>query len=235
MTNQLLQSVLHAEAQGSSNNTMFIFIILIPIIIIVFFVIKKRKKQNNQPTYVGNKTSKDANEVWLTVKKYLRDINDKGKEVIDSYVVRRPDNHNVAQMTKIQRADYKQEMQNIKALKTINPTLYKEEMQRIKKEKNAKPRELYVVLFTTRNAKTFVVDAPRAIECEVKNVKINKKETKREIEIIRSLDYDDEYRWIKEMKDRDDKLQEKQLAADRKRQMRAQARLEKKKNKEANI
>ncbi|MCV3728290.1 DUF5385 domain-containing protein [Ureaplasma miroungigenitalium] len=231
MINNVIHSILHAEQPGG-NKMMFMLIILIPIVIVIFFVIKKRKKQNAQPTYVGNKSSKDANEVWLTVKKYLRDINDKGKEVIDSYVVRRPDPHNVGQMTKLQREDYKQEMDDLKALKSTNPTLYREEMKRIKKEKTARPKELYVVLFTTRNAKTFEVDEPRAFECEVKNIKINKKETKREIEIVRPLDYDVEYRWIKEMKDRDDKMQQKQLEADRKRQMKAQARLEKQKNKE---
>ncbi|MBQ3621447.1 DUF5385 family protein [bacterium] len=40
--------------------------------------------------------------------------------------------------------------------------------RKAKKEEIKKhPRELYVVLFTTRDGKTKVEDKPRAIECEV--------------------------------------------------------------------
>jgi hypothetical protein len=55
-----------------------------------------------------------------------------------------------------------------------------------------KERELYVVCFTTRQTKNGVVDKPRAIECEVINTRINKKEYDRKIIINGLLDYDKE-------------------------------------------
>jgi hypothetical protein len=49
-----------------------------------------------------------------------------------------------------------------------------------------------VVCFTTKQTKTGVIDKPRAIECEVINTRINKKEYDRKIIINGLLDYDKE-------------------------------------------
>jgi hypothetical protein len=49
-----------------------------------------------------------------------------------------------------------------------------------------------VVCFTTRQTKTGTVDKPRAIECEVLNTKINKKQYDRKILINGLLNYDKE-------------------------------------------
>lgn len=105
----------------------------------------------------------------------------------------------------------------------------------LKKKKRAKPKELYVVLFTTRNAKTLIIDEPRAIECEVRLVKINKKENRREIDVVRALDYEEEMLWIEPIKAKDDEIYNKRLEADKKKQQKAaqrrQKQLEKQKNK----
>jgi hypothetical protein len=57
-----------------------------------------------------------------------------------------------------------------------------------------KPRErdLYVVCFTTRQTKTGKLDAPRAIECEVVQNRISKKQFDRKILINGILNYDKE-------------------------------------------
>ena len=59
-----------------------------------------------------------------------------------------------------------------------------------------KPRDLYVVCFLTRSIKTKEYDQPRAIECEVVNTKISKKEWDRKILINGALNYDEEMEWI---------------------------------------
>ncbi|ACI60015.1 DUF5385 family protein [Ureaplasma urealyticum] len=234
---EIIESILQADAtKGGNSNFLMILIIIIPIILVVVFIMRKKRKQNGEnQANVNNKDKSDTNEVWATIKKYLRSIDDKGKEVIDSYVVKRAEPHNLAQMTKQQKIDYKNEQKAIKALKTTNPEQYKIEMERIKKEKRAKPKELYVVLFTTRNAKTLVVDEPRAIECEVRLVKVNKKENRREIDVVRALDYDEEMLWIEPIKAKDDEIYNKRLEADKKKQQKAaerrQKQLEKQKSK----
>jgi hypothetical protein len=55
-----------------------------------------------------------------------------------------------------------------------------------------KEKDLYVVCFTTKQSKTGIVEKPRAIECEVLNTKIDKKQYDRKIIINGLLDYDKE-------------------------------------------
>lgn len=220
MSNNVIESVLHTEQQGNNSNFLMILIIIIPIVLIVFYFIRKKRKQNGD-TGVNNQSKEDTNEVWRTIKKFLRNKQERGKEVIDSYAIKRPEPHNLAQMTKEQKVEYKIEARRIKNLKTADPQQYKIEMERIKKEKRLKPKDLYVVLFTTKNAKTLVVDEPRAIECEVKMVKISKKESRREIEIVRELNYQEELRWIQPIKSKDDEAYAKKVEAERKKQQKA--------------
>lgn len=78
----------------------------------------------------------------------------------------------------------------MQSLKTSNPEEYKNRKILKKIENRKKPRELYVVLFSTRNTKTHEVDPPRAIECEVLYKKVDKKTNRRVIEIQdKMLDY----------------------------------------------
>jgi 6-phosphogluconolactonase (cycloisomerase 2 family) len=73
-----------------------------------------------------------------------------------------------------------------KKIKRIEIAKRKKELNLKKKEAKAKGinpktlepkvKDLYVVCFTTKQSKTGVLDSPRAIECEVVNKKISKKE-----------------------------------------------------------
>lgn len=211
---------------GGSNNLFFIILIIIPIAFIVFIVFKK-KKGGNDKSPNGNqlKNKQQRDEVWLTIKRYLRDNNEVGKEIIDSYVVKRPD----PRSNKLENKKFKEEM---KALKTSDPEEYKNRKILKKIENRKKPRELYVVLFSTRNTKTHEVDPPRAIECEVLYKKVDKKTNHRVIEIQdKVLDYKKEMEWIKPIKEKDDKELARQLKLNQKRMERRNARLAKEKAK----
>ncbi len=211
---------------GGSNNLFFIILIIIPVAFIVFIVFKK-KKGGNDKSPNGNqlKNKQQRDEVWLTIKRYLRDNNEVGKEIIDSYVVKRPD----PRSNKIENKKFKEEMQS---LKTSNPEEYKNRKILKKIENRKKPRELYVVLFSTRNTKTHEVDQPRAIECEVLYKKVDKKTNRRVIEIQdKMLDYKKEMEWIKPIKEKDDKELARQLKLNQKRMERRNARLAKEKAK----
>lgn len=211
---------------GGSNNLFFIILIIIPVAFIVFIVFKK-KKGGNDKSPNGNqlKNKQQRDEVWLTIKRYLRDNNEVGKEIIDSYVVKRPD----PRSNKIENKKFKEEMQS---LKTSNPEEYKNRKILKKIENRKKPHELYVVLFSTRNTKTHEVDPPRAIECEVLYKKVDKKTNRRVIEIQdKMLDYKKEMEWIKPIKEKDDKELARQLKLNQKRMERRNARLAKEKAK----
>ncbi|MDE5651755.1 MAG: DUF5385 domain-containing protein, partial [Ureaplasma sp.] len=199
---------------------------IIPIAFIVFIVFKK-KKNGNDKSPNGNqlKNKQQRDEVWLTIKRYLRDNNEIGKEIIDSYVVKRPD----PRSNKLENKKFKEEM---KTLKNTNPEEYKNRKILKKIESRKKARELYVVLFSTRNTKTHEVDPPRAIECEVLYKRIDKKTNQRVIEIQdKVLDYKKEMEWIKPIKEKDDKELARQLKLNQKRMERRNARLEKEKAK----
>ncbi|MDE5617411.1 MAG: DUF5385 domain-containing protein [Ureaplasma sp.] len=211
---------------GGSNNLFFIILIIIPIAFIVFIVFKK-KKNGNDKSPNGNqlKNKQQRDEVWLTIKRYLRDNNEIGKEIIDSYVVKRPD----PRSNKLENKKFKEEM---KTLKNTDPEEYKNRKILKKIESRKKARELYVVLFSTRNTKTHEVDPPRAIECEVLYKRIDKKTNQRVIEIQdKVLDYKKEMEWIKPIKEKDDKELARQLKLNQKRMERRNARLEKEKAK----
>jgi hypothetical protein len=55
-----------------------------------------------------------------------------------------------------------------------------------------KNQELYVVCFTTKDIKTNTLNSPRAIECEVINTKVSKKQYDRKIIINGELNYEKE-------------------------------------------
>ncbi|MBU3830677.1 MAG: DUF5385 domain-containing protein [Candidatus Ureaplasma intestinipullorum] len=213
---------------GNSNNLLLILLLVIPIIIVVFVIIKKKKGNNpNDKKPSGNKLkSKDeADEVWLTIKKHLRDTNEHGKEVIDSYVIKRPDPMNP------KNPELKQRKAEIKKLKSVNHEKYKVEKEKLKIDQRKKPAELYVVLFTTKNPKTGQVDEQRGIECEVVYKKIDKNNRQRTIIVNGKVDLQKEMKWIKPIKDKDDKQLAKQLKVEQKRRERlAKKQQNKKKN-----
>ena len=211
-----------------NNNLLFILLLIIPIIIVVFFVIKKKKgggDKNKKASGNKLKSKEEADEVWLTIKKHLRDTNEFGKEVIDSYVIKRPDPLNP------KSPEMKKRKALLKKLKATDPKKYKFEKEKLKIEKRKKPAELYVVLFTTKNAKSGHIDEQRGIECEVIYKKINKNNRQRTIIVNGEIDVVKEMKWIKPIKDKDDKQLAKQLKAEQKRKERIAKKQQKNKEK----
>ncbi|WPL37348.1 DUF5385 family protein [Malacoplasma iowae] len=200
------------------NNSLFGFLPLLLIggIVVAFFLYKKKKQKESSSN--GPKQRHEGDEVWKAVKDFLRDNEEKGKEIIDTYVAKRlnPDLINRS-LPKQEQKKQKEEIKRRKQEKKIENKKLKAEG---KKPKIEKERELYVVLFTTRNAKTLKVDKPRAIECEVKYVKINRKENERKIIILGERNYKEEAEWILLIKEAEEAKLKKELERQEKRKQR---------------
>ena len=175
-----------------SNPLLLILLLVVAIVGIPWWLKKRKQKQATQT--ISSRHDKD--EVWKTIKQYLKDSGDYGKEIVDSYVAKRNPidyiNPNLPRISKenkkyANKIRQKQVSQSKKLAKAkgINPDFV------IPKE-----RDLYVVCFLTRSIKSKIYDQPRAIECEVVNTKISKKEWDRKILINGVLDYDKEMEWI---------------------------------------
>ncbi len=177
----------------------FSSIILIVIIGVgIWFFLKKRKEKNSTNEFQSNRRNKD--EVWKTIKQFLKDNDEYGKEISESYVVKR--NHIDYIDPNLSKAEKKVKKDEIKLR---NSEFKKQQkLQKAKKDGKAikKPdvRDLYVVAFTTRDSKTKKTDTPRVIECEVINKKISKKEWDRQIVINGELNYDVEMEWVAPIK-----------------------------------
>lgn len=215
------------------NNSLFLIIlVIVPIAIIGYVFVKKKNKNSgsdqNKKSANKLKNKQEEDEVWLTIKRYLRESNEIGKEVVDSYVVKRPDPR---VKTKANKKQLKIASQEFKALKKTNPEEYKAKKELKKIENRKKQKELYVVLFTTKNTKTHVVDLPRAIECEV-IYKKSDKGLKRSIVINGLVNYEQEMEWIKPIKEKDDKELARQLRVEQRREIKRKQKQEKKKIKD---
>lgn len=192
-------------------NISFILILFVIIAIAAIFFMKKKKNSFNNGGEVIKRRAGD--EVWSTIKRFLRENSELGKEIVESYVAKRPDPTVINRML----PKNEQKLQKI-AIKKQK----KEEKQKAaeaKKQKipyvKPKNREIYVVLFVTKNPKTNIEDKPRAIECEVKNVKVagKKKNFEKKIEILGEKDYETESKWILPIK----AAEEKQIIKEQKR------------------
>ncbi len=175
-----------------NNFLLIILLVIVAAVGIPWWLKKRKQKQSTQAI----STRHDKDEVWKTIKQYLKDSGDYGKEIVDSYVAKRnPIDYinpnlptcvkkNKKYINKIRSKQIAAAKKDAKANNTI-PKFVQE-----------KPRDLYVVCFLTRSIKTGVYDQPRAIECEVVNTKISKKEWERKILINGALNYDREMEWI---------------------------------------
>lgn len=219
---------------------------LMPLILVVIVGIaiyawyKKRKASKEANPFLSSRKNKD--EVWKTIKQFLRDNNEQGKEILDSYVCKRDHvdavNPNGSYLYK------KNKNYELKIRKWQRKQLNKELKSKGKKELKApRARDLFVVVFQTRDSKTGKKDAPRCFECEVINTKISKKEYDRKIVINKQLDYDTEMEWIAPVRMAEaaknaamEKKMEKQRAAqakkDKKRLLKKQKKAQKHANKE---
>lgn len=207
-------------------NSMSILVLLPIVAIAVFMFMKKRKNSGKQNTLSNRENKKD--EVWRTIKTFLKQNNEYGKEIISSFVAKRP---NALQKTATKKEFVKKIKTTIieQNMNRKQARVYKEQMH---KDQN---RELYCILFVTRDAKTKVLDPQRIIEAEVTYKTVKKNERKREIKIIGLTNFEKDYAWIKPIKEKEDKIiarieHRKQIEKERKakRQQRKNERLQRK-------
>lgn len=158
----------------------------------MIFSIKKQKK-NKTNFFLSNHKNKD--DVWKTIKQFLKRNGEKGKEIVDSYVVKR--NH----IDMIDPTLSNHEKQNKRA--EIRIRKLKIKTLKLLAKKNNIPFETpkihlnrYVIVFITKNIKTNFIDDPRCIEIEVVSNKVAKNKYENEIVINSELEYNNEIQWI---------------------------------------
>ncbi|MCF0227945.1 MAG: DUF5385 family protein, partial [Malacoplasma sp.] len=171
---------------------------------------------------VSNRKNKD--EVWKTIKQYMKDKNQYGDEIIDSYVAKRNTidyiNPNWSGIIKTQ----------VKYANKIRDLQYRQNKQEAistqSKNKFKRPpvRDLYVVCFTTRSNRTGKINPPQAIECEVITKRIDRRNADRKIVINGKLDYDKEMEWIAPIRTMESERNAKLVRQQEKRQEELQAR-----------
>lgn len=169
-------------------NNSFIFIIFFIFLFVIFFSVKKQK-QDKTNIFLSNHKNKD--DVWKTIKQFLKKNNEKGKEIFDSYVVKKnhidmidPSLSNHEKENK--RAEIRIRKFRIKTLKLLAKKNHISfQMPKIHLNR-------YVIVFITKNIKTNFVDDPRCIEIEVVSNKISKNKYENEIIINSELDYNNE-------------------------------------------
>lgn len=174
-------------------NSLMPILLVVIIGIAIFAWYKKRKANREANPFLSSRKNKD--EVWKTIKQFLKDNHEQGKEIVDSYVCKRDHvdavNPNGSYLYK------KNKNYELKIRKWQRAEINKKNKAQNKKQVKApKARDLFVVVFETRDSKTGVKDAPRCFECEVINTKIDKKNYDRKIVINKELDYDTEMEWI---------------------------------------
>ncbi len=190
-----------------SQNTLvslmpILFIVILGVGGFLFWKNKKKKKEENT-TFVNKKTDVKNNEPWIITKKFLYDTKEVGKEIVEIYVAKRRDPRDVVHMDKKQKLEHDKKQKEFKLLKKTNPSEYKIKMEEIKEDKKIIFPEQYVILFKTRNAKTKVLDQPRAIQCEITYNRVAKNDTRREV-VSTLTNYEEELIWISPLKEKDD-------------------------------
>lgn len=170
-------------------------ILLIAIVGIAIFSWYKKKK-SDQKTNPSLSMRKNKDEVWQVIKQFLKDNGEQGKTIADSYVCKRD---HVDMVNPSGSYMYKK---NKNAEVKIRKWLLNQRNKQAKavgkqQIKPPKARDLFVVVFETKDAKTGVGDLPRCFECEVVQDKIpGKKEYSRKVVITKRLNYDQEMEWI---------------------------------------
>lgn len=201
---------------------MILFLVVIVIAACIGLpIMSKKKKLEKSKALVSSRRSKD--EVWKSIKQYLKDTNQYGCEIVESYVAKRNSidyiNPNLS----------KQAKKKLREENRLRDYQYKTEKQKSKKNQEkvrfTKPpiRDIYVVCFQTRDSKTKIVLPPQAIECEVKVKQVDKKNQDRRIVINGAVDYDKEMQWIaplraaeSEKNIKDNKIRKKQELKEKK-------------------
>lgn len=215
------------------DNTIFILILLV-VPVGGFFIWRSRKKKKEQGgAPIAGKKRKTENESWNTIKTYLKNQNETGKEIVELFVCKRPDAKETSHLNKDQKKEHALEQKKQKTLdkleKQKDPKAFKAKKAH---DKKAKMPELWMLYFTTRNAKTNVMDEPRILEAIITHQKISKKKTDRVITVNDKINFEDELKWILPLKQKEDEQQLKnQKMIDKKKQKD----LEKKQKKNAKV
>ena len=174
---------------------------ILPIIAVALFMIFRKRKNSDSQNILNNRANK-KDEVWRTIKSFLKSNNEYGKEIVSSFVAKRPCVFNKS-------ATKKKFYQEIKA--SIRAQNMNRKQARIftKKMRKEQLRELYCILFITRDAKTKLIDHQRIIEAEVKYIFVKKNERKRDIKINGLVDFKKNFEWMKPLKEKEDKQLQK--------------------------
>lgn len=201
---------------SSGGSSSLLFILLLLVVPIGFFWWWKKKK-NGSSSGGSMQKRHEGDEVWKTLKDFLKSKNEKGKEIVESYVAKRPDPNVINRsLPKDQQKKQKLEIKENEKQEKIKKKQLKSEGKKYVKEK---PRELYVVLFVTKSSRDNVEDKPRAIECEVKNVRVangKKGQTEKKIIILGERDYETESKWILPIKTAEEEKIKKDYAKQQK-------------------
>lgn len=185
-----------------------ILLMIIPIGIFMYMKNKKKKQREGNGTTGNRKSRKD--EVWSIVKKFLKEQNEVGKEIVQLFPAKKKDETDTSIMNKQEKKEFKVKEKEIKLLKKTDHSKYKA-IKKAKKDaiKNKQP-EIWFLYFQTWNSKSKIIDEPRILEVEVKYIKINKKKTDRKVFVKGLADFEKEMKWISPLKDKEDQVIEKQ-------------------------
>lgn len=196
------------------DSSLLVIIIVVVLGVVIYMFFKKRKNGGNSSLSTEAKKRHDGNEVWKAVKDFLKSQNEKGKEIVETYVAKRPSPDYIdASLPKEEQKKKKLEIKNRKKEEKLKK---KQDRAIGKRPRNEPPKEYYVILFVTRNAKTKVEDKPRAIECEVINNQEGRKKKDRKIVINGEKDYETEAKWILPIKEAEEKKAKKNYEAQQK-------------------
>ena len=183
-----------------NNEILIILVFVVPIGLLVWWFFKRKKK--NSTAKIDYQKRRQDDEVWRTIKNYMKSRGELGKEIVECYVAKRLDADLVDKKTSKEKQ--KNKKQEIAQRKKDEDIRRKESKAKGLKYRKPLPQDLYVALFVTRNAKTKIEDSPRAIECSVINEKISKKETTRRIVVLKELNYIEEQSWIYPIKKKEE-------------------------------
>ncbi|GHU49514.1 hypothetical protein FACS189459_1240 [Bacilli bacterium] len=113
-----------------------------------------------------------------------------GVEISDSYVVKRQHENYID--SKLSKEEKQKKKIEIKERRQHKKQQDKENKKAGKPAIYNKVRDLYVVVFSTKNSKNNTVNPPRCIECEVVNTQVSKKDFSRSIHILGERNYEQE-------------------------------------------
>ncbi len=214
----------------ANNNYLFILLILI-LPVGAFLYMRNKKKNESESIAVGSRKER-KDEVWNVVKKYLKENGETGKEILQMFPAKKRDENDVTNMTKEQKIAYKQKKKAEKAARKADPELQKKYKEDKRNQKyNRKPEEWFI-FFQTWNSRSKVIDEPRILSVEIRYVRIDKKKTERKVIVTGLADYDKEFEWIKPLKEKEDKIIEKQTRINEAKKQRVEENKKKREKKE---